>query len=583
MGKHKDRIYLGIGILILICLCMHDIYGIYGFTFFPDEFGYWAPAAKMLGYDWSRITALGSFYSYGYSIVLLPVLKFFTDAIVTYRMAIVVNMIMHAVSIVLLYHILIEVIDLNSKDFNKEAAIASAFAALTPSWVTYTKSTMTESYLCFLYILICFLMLRFLKKKRAVNGILLALVTIYMYFVHMRCMGMILSVMLTLFFYMIGKRKSKKAIRNILIVLAIVIALFLISFVIYDFVIAGIYKNSSKDVLAWNNIHGQVHKIRQILSLEGILTLIEDLPGKILYVCMATYGLFAWGFIYIIARIRKEKSEKRYFYLFLLLSFLGQFGVELVYLYGASNKTSTRLELLFHGRYIDFVLSVCMAIGLIALLREEKILTIWKKTVFIMLFSIVMMCFGYLIILRNPMHFNDAHSSLMLGMSFFLNEFNPDVPNYLWKEVIVRLLILLVITALVIFYKKRRTDYVFAAMALIQILGAIYFSNNLVMRNQSYIYGDLIVGDKLQDIRKERKNADILYLYEDAVQYIEIVQFANKDADINVIYPSGDYVGNSVNENMIVLCDYNSAYCKELSQRFDNKYQMGHFIMYYND
>ena len=67
------------------------------------------------------------------------------------------------------------------------------------------------------------------------------------------------------------------------------------------------------------------------------------------------------------------------------------------------------------------------------------------------------------------------------------------------------------------------------------------------------------------------------------MQYIEIVQFANKDADINVIYPSGDYVGDSVNENMIVLCDYNSGYYKELSQRFDNKYQMGHFIMYYND
>ena len=36
-------------------------------SLFPDEFGYWAPAAEMLGWDWSESVSLGSYYSFGYS------------------------------------------------------------------------------------------------------------------------------------------------------------------------------------------------------------------------------------------------------------------------------------------------------------------------------------------------------------------------------------------------------------------------------------------------------------------------------------------------------------------------------------
>ena len=61
-------------IAFLVCFYGYCISRAYGFIFFPDEFGYWAHAAKAAGYDWSEMVSLGSYYSYGYSLILFPIL-----------------------------------------------------------------------------------------------------------------------------------------------------------------------------------------------------------------------------------------------------------------------------------------------------------------------------------------------------------------------------------------------------------------------------------------------------------------------------------------------------------------------------
>ncbi|MBP3196751.1 MAG: hypothetical protein J6N21_07065, partial [Butyrivibrio sp.] len=69
MGKEENRqtcnLISMIIVLSLVCLCMYGILGVYGFSLFPDEFGYWASAAKALGYDFSEVASMGSYYSYG--------------------------------------------------------------------------------------------------------------------------------------------------------------------------------------------------------------------------------------------------------------------------------------------------------------------------------------------------------------------------------------------------------------------------------------------------------------------------------------------------------------------------------------
>ena len=96
----KNNIFLLLGMSIAVAICMYGILGIFGFSAFPDEFGYWSPAAAILGYDWSEITGLGSYYSYGYSALLVPILLLFHNAITTYRAAIVLNLVLQCLSMV---------------------------------------------------------------------------------------------------------------------------------------------------------------------------------------------------------------------------------------------------------------------------------------------------------------------------------------------------------------------------------------------------------------------------------------------------------------------------------------------------
>ena len=97
--RHKYSI---IFITFLFCVYEYSITRVYGFILFPDEFGYWSYAAKLAGYDWSDIVSLGSYYSYGYSLILFPIFLLCKDAILAYRVAVSINFVLLAGGYVIL-------------------------------------------------------------------------------------------------------------------------------------------------------------------------------------------------------------------------------------------------------------------------------------------------------------------------------------------------------------------------------------------------------------------------------------------------------------------------------------------------
>ncbi|MDE6913877.1 MAG: hypothetical protein K2P35_09310, partial [Lachnospiraceae bacterium] len=43
--------YLLLFVVLIFSICQYSIYRLYGFTIYPDEFGYWASAAQWIGHD----------------------------------------------------------------------------------------------------------------------------------------------------------------------------------------------------------------------------------------------------------------------------------------------------------------------------------------------------------------------------------------------------------------------------------------------------------------------------------------------------------------------------------------------------
>ena len=121
-------------LLILCCFFGYSIGKIYGFTILPDEFGYWSYAAAAAGYDWSGIVSLNSYYSYGYSAILLPVFMLFQDGLIAYRAAVAVNFVMLAGIGLMLQYLAGKIF---SGEDRKFLSVIAAVSALYPPLLLY--------------------------------------------------------------------------------------------------------------------------------------------------------------------------------------------------------------------------------------------------------------------------------------------------------------------------------------------------------------------------------------------------------------------------------------------------------------
>ena len=141
--------YLIAFFLFLIAFYGYNIQRIYGFIFFPDEFGYWSYAAKALGYDWSDIVSLGSYYSYGYSLILFPILKICNDGVTAYRAAVTVNFALLGVDALILNKLLSKIIQNDSnlaEVIHKESVpLLVGIAVFYPPNLFYAKTSMVET------------------------------------------------------------------------------------------------------------------------------------------------------------------------------------------------------------------------------------------------------------------------------------------------------------------------------------------------------------------------------------------------------------------------------------------------------
>ena len=112
-------------ILLIFSTFQFHIYKICGFSIYPDEFGYWASAAQTLGYDWSATAALGSYYSFGYGMILTPILWLFRNGRLAYQAAVAVNMLLQCGSAGLLWGIFKR---LHQSDYLNEKKMQSVLA-----------------------------------------------------------------------------------------------------------------------------------------------------------------------------------------------------------------------------------------------------------------------------------------------------------------------------------------------------------------------------------------------------------------------------------------------------------------------
>ncbi len=170
---------------------------------FNDEMGYWTHASVMAGYDWTGVSNGLAWYSYGYSFMLAPIMKLFSDPVDMYRAALILNIVME----VLVYFMYIYIIRFLAPELKKiPASLISATAVLYTSYQHNAGIAFSETALLFVTTLTAFTLVRVLKKPSYLNLGCLGAVSAYLFMVHNRTIGIVASVVLVVFLAVIFKK-----------------------------------------------------------------------------------------------------------------------------------------------------------------------------------------------------------------------------------------------------------------------------------------------------------------------------------------------------------------------------------------
>ena len=585
----KSKRFLIFISVIILCICFGGLGGIYSFWAYPDEFGYWSPAAKLSGYDWSQVTSIGSYYSYGYSLILFVIFNIFKDGVLAYRAAIVINFALSIAAVWIIYFFISDIRNIHSEGRAlSAAAIISASAVMYPAWSLYSQSTMSESLILFLFVFVSFLMYRFLKKPGIIGGLALAACSMYAYLVHMRMIGTVIAIILTLLVWALscGNRRIRI---GILSFIAVTIVVFVVSFVIKSHIVSEVYTFQSKETINWNDYNGQLPKILKIFSLQGMKYMFENISGKVLYISLASYGLGIWGigaitslFVKGIRSLKNRGSGSRaLFEVYIFLAVFAQIGVALVYLIDSPSPDNTRLDLLLHGRYTDMLIPVLFIYGIYAMYYAGHPVIITG----IISAADVLLSLPILgVISRNNTGMSELQGFTMAGVSYMLAPSDSDSKAFLIRAVLFGIVISWGVCFIVLMARMTNESVILAGIIMVQLVLSVITCNKYMYSIQPYVYTDVQLTRKVEKLQNEDPGRQIIHIFKGGIPYIEVVQFGLRDKTIDVIDAEVEDVNiDSLPDGAIIITDADTPLDGELCNRYDTPIYYGHLKLYYNE
>lgn len=570
----REYIYFILIILIIFCVFQYGMQKICGFTLYPDEFGYWASAATAVGYDWSEVASLGSYYSFGYSVILMPILKIFTNGVTAYRAALGVNMLLMCVSMLLLF-------DGTGRIFpditRTRRMFMGGIAVLYPAWIFYMQMTLAEALLMFLFSLIVWLLICFLQKPAIWKMAILALVLMYTYSVHMRTVGVLIACLITLLLWGLTNPSMK---RQLLIGMSILAVAGIIVVILKRNVLFTVFSKADGEMLSANDYASQVWKIRQILTLRGFFVLIQEILAKFFYLGMASFGIVYWAMgwcmkeaIRLVRGIIEEKKHigttQQWLALFLLMALFGEILICSIYMHGTK-----LIDGLVYGRYVEFLMPVILAVGIAAMLQMQ-----WGvKTVLLTEAVSGILLLPVFSVLKSE-GMEGIRGYFIVGISYFLDEHDFNPYSFFLKAWLSGSILLLLAAGIIWIVKKHESaSWLLVIIILAEVCLGIWASGRYTYRVNRANFQDLTITEKIT----ENKNEDIqvIYLDEGETAYIDFQQMQMPDVPIHAI--KAEEMKDAESPGGFIIAGHNSEHHERLEQLYDSRIVGNAYILYFN-
>ncbi len=570
----REYLYGTFLILIIVCIYQYGIQKICGFTMYPDEFGYWASAAKTVGYDWTEVASLGSYYSFGYSLLLTPLLMLFGGGVEVYRVAVALNMVLMCFAVPLLGSIIKKLFpEVNSM----LRLLISGAAVLYPAWIFYMQMTLAEALLTFLFAGVFALFLRFIQKPGLGSGVALALLLVYMYCVHMRTAGVAIACLLTLILWGLTNPAWKK---QMAIMLGVMVIAGLAVIAARKNIILSVFSMADPETLEINGFASQMWKIREILSPEGIWIFINEILAKIFYLGIAGCGIFYWAMgwcgrksLRLIHRKTQTENDacdiRQWAGLFLFLSVTGEVLISSIHMHG-----SVQTDSLIYGRYNEFLMPVIITVGIPAMLGDKGIL---KKALVLVAGTGVMVPLIVSVIEAEGME--GIRGYFVIGLSCLIKEESFE-PSAFFRNAWLLGALLMCLTAGVIRFirNKENMAWLLGILIAVEIAFGIQASAHYTYRVNRIGFENLKIAEKILENKSEE--IKVVYLNEGGPEFIDFQQMQMPEIPIHVI--QGNAVEQKDDLGDFLIADCNTAQEEELSRIYDRYIKTSTFVLYYN-
>ena len=364
-----------LGLAIVIFIINFQIVGKCSHPFiFNDEAGYWTHAAVMAGKDWSGVSNGLGWYSYGYSLFLTVLIRIFSDTTVLYRAALVLNIAM----LIAVYFLYIKIIEDIFPKVNKYAVYFAAFAAaLYTPYQVQSGIAWSETAILFVTVLLTYNILRFIKKPTYINSASLGLLSIYIYMVHNRCIGIVLSVILVVGLSVLFRNTK---VRHAVLFLSVLAAGLLANKLICGYLEDIIWISGRP---SGNDMGSTMPKIKAAFTTaEGFksfvsLMLSQSFAAFVSAMCLAIIALWSSlknifsNLLKVIKAVKNRESirnildTRSFMLLFVFCSFASTLIISSIFMF-----TYARVDHILYTRYFDMTVGILVAIGICSVFTE---------------------------------------------------------------------------------------------------------------------------------------------------------------------------------------------------------------------
>lgn len=192
--EHKEGVTLAVMAIVIIFFGTYRLTDIGQPIWFPDEYGYWANSSFFIGQDWSQTATSVWYYSYGFSLLLIPsrllAMLFGWTWRQLYESMVIVQSCMLAGSFLI-------AVKLCKRYMSELNWLVRNFACLAvflyPTYIVYAHVTWTETTLLFTFWIFLYTLMRMTDQPTVKNHIGFALISFYIYVVHQRCLGIVIA------------------------------------------------------------------------------------------------------------------------------------------------------------------------------------------------------------------------------------------------------------------------------------------------------------------------------------------------------------------------------------------------------